>query len=47
MTDMPPAARLAAKGSKPAAKKRAPAEPTARPQSPAAARAQGLKRKKA
>jgi DNA topoisomerase I len=42
-----PAARLAAKGSKPAAKKRAPAEPTARPQSPAAARPQGLKRKKA
>jgi DNA topoisomerase-1 len=45
--DTPPAARLAAKGSKPAAKKRAPAEPTARPQSPAAARPQSLKRKKA
>ncbi|MGA2342707.1 MAG: topoisomerase C-terminal repeat-containing protein, partial [Steroidobacteraceae bacterium] len=45
--DTPPAARLAAKGSKPAAKKRAPAEPKARPRSKAAARSQGLKRKKA
>ena len=41
------AARLAAKGSKAAAKKRAPAEPRTRLQSRAAARPQGLKRKKA
>jgi DNA topoisomerase I len=41
------AARLAAKGSKAAAKKRAPAEPGTRVQSRAAARPQGLKRKKA
>jgi DNA topoisomerase I len=41
------AARLAAKSSKPAAKKRAPAKPRTRPQSRAAARPQGLKRKKA
>ena len=39
--------RLAAKSSKAAAKKRAPAEPRPRPQSRAAARPQGLKRKKA
>jgi DNA topoisomerase I len=41
------AARLAAKSSKPAAKKRAPAKPRTRLQSRAAARPQGLKRKKA
>jgi DNA topoisomerase I len=41
------AARLAAKGSKAAAKKRAPAKPRKRLQSRAAARPQGLKRKKA
>jgi DNA topoisomerase I len=41
------AARLAAKSSKPAAKKRAPAKPRTRPQSRAAVRPQGLKRKKA
>jgi DNA topoisomerase I len=41
------AARLAAKSSKAAAKKRAPAKPRTRQQSRAAARPQGLKRKKA
>jgi DNA topoisomerase-1 len=45
--DAAPAARLAAKGSKAAAKKRAPAEPRTHLQSRAAARPQGLKRKKA
>jgi DNA topoisomerase-1 len=45
--DAPPPARLAAKASKAAAKKRAPAEPRTRLQSRAAARPQGLKRKKA
>jgi DNA topoisomerase I len=44
--DPSPAARLAAKGSKAAAKKRAPAEPRTRAQS-RGARAQGLKQKKA
>ena len=42
LAETPPAARLAAKGSKPAAKKRAPAKPATRP-----ARPQSLKRKKA
>jgi DNA topoisomerase-1 len=45
--DASPTARLAAKGSKAAAKKRAPAEPRTHLQSRAAARPQGLKRKKA
>ena len=47
LADAAPASRLAAKGSKAAAKKRAPAEPRTHLPSRAAARSQGLKRKKA